>query len=153
MSFVHYLFLAIERRALDYATRGSRRQHAFQMPFFGSKSPCCPFRASLASKRLPDGSLVYLRMFSPSDDKKHHPSVHQPQATPLLAMLLSQLAGLCGFLLSSVIAQSTFRPARPPSIPLAVKNPYLSAWLPAGSNGGNGGYLVGERPTFWTYVE
>lgn len=46
-------------------------------------------------------------------------------------------------------AQSTFSPARPPSIPLAVKSPYLSAWLPAGSDGGNGGYLVGEWPQFW----
>jgi hypothetical protein len=37
-------------------------------------------------------------------------------------------------------------------VPLAVKNPYLSAWLPAGSNGGNGGYLPGQWPSFWTQV-
>ncbi|KAH8813098.1 glutaminase GtaA [Xylogone sp. PMI_703] len=48
--------------------------------------------------------------------------------------------------------QSTFSPARPPSIPLAVKSPYLSTWLPAGSDGGNGGYLVGEWPQFWTIL-
>ncbi|KAH6642116.1 hypothetical protein C7974DRAFT_95565 [Boeremia exigua] len=46
-------------------------------------------------------------------------------------------------------AQSTFTPVRPPSIPLAVKSPYLSAWLPAGINGGNGGYLAGQWPQFY----
>ncbi|RYP78349.1 hypothetical protein DL771_000534 [Monosporascus sp. 5C6A] len=46
-------------------------------------------------------------------------------------------------------AVSTFRPARPPSIPLAVKSPYLNSWLNAGSDGGNGGYLAGEWPRFW----
>ena len=46
-------------------------------------------------------------------------------------------------------AQSTFSPARPPSIPLAVKSPYLTAWQNAGSDGGNGGYLAGEWTTFW----
>ncbi|KAI0910006.1 glutaminase GtaA [Ustulina deusta] len=45
---------------------------------------------------------------------------------------------------------STFSPARPPAIPLAVKAPYLNTWLNAGSDGGNGGYLAGEWPVFWT---
>jgi hypothetical protein len=45
---------------------------------------------------------------------------------------------------------STFFPARPPAVPLAVRSPYLSTWLEAGSDGGNGGYLAGEWPTFWT---
>jgi hypothetical protein len=45
---------------------------------------------------------------------------------------------------------STFSPARPPAVPLAVRSPYLSTWLEAGSDGGNGGYLAGEWPTFWT---
>ncbi|KAF9889798.1 hypothetical protein FE257_006888 [Aspergillus nanangensis] len=44
---------------------------------------------------------------------------------------------------------SSFSPARPPAVPLAVKSPYLSTWLSAGSQGGNGGYLAGEWPTFW----
>lgn len=44
---------------------------------------------------------------------------------------------------------SVFSPARPPALPLAVKSPYLSTWLSAGSDGGNGGYLAGEWPTFW----
>ncbi|KAJ2990661.1 hypothetical protein NUW58_g2838 [Xylaria curta] len=44
---------------------------------------------------------------------------------------------------------STFSPARPPAIPLAVKAPYLNTWLNAGSDGGNGGYLAGQWPVFW----
>ncbi|KAE8194664.1 hypothetical protein CF328_g4672 [Tilletia controversa] len=53
---------------------------------------------------------------------------------------------------------STFSPLKPPSIPLIVKGPYLSAWLPSGSDldstppnkEGNGGYLAGQYPAFWT---
>ncbi|KAF1984206.1 glutaminase GtaA [Aulographum hederae CBS 113979] len=56
-------------------------------------------------------------------------------------------------LLSSIIgvttAASSFTPARPPALPLAVKSPYLNTWLPAGRDGGNGGYLAGEWPIFW----
>ena len=52
------------------------------------------------------------------------------------------------------ISLSTFSPARPPAIPLAVKSPYLSCWQQAGSDAeaggpGNGGYLAGQWPTFW----
>ncbi|KAF2260386.1 glutaminase GtaA [Lojkania enalia] len=60
------------------------------------------------------------------------------------------LGALVGSLLNFVAAQSTFSPARPPSLPLAVKSPYLSTWFPAGSNGGNGGYLPGQWPSFYT---
>ncbi|KAL4912381.1 hypothetical protein BDW62DRAFT_21051 [Aspergillus aurantiobrunneus] len=59
------------------------------------------------------------------------------------------LAFLCAGLATTTDAASTFSPARPPALPLAVKSPYLSTWLPAGSDGGNGGYLAGEWPTFW----
>ncbi|KAL4892899.1 hypothetical protein BDV59DRAFT_208050 [Aspergillus ambiguus] len=52
-------------------------------------------------------------------------------------------------LVASTGASSAFTPARPPALPLAVKSPYLSTWLRAGSDGGNGGYLAGEWPTFW----
>ncbi|CAD6889053.1 unnamed protein product [Tilletia caries] len=53
---------------------------------------------------------------------------------------------------------STFSPINPPSIPLIVKGPYLNAWLPSGSDPdstppnkeGNGGYLAGQYPVFWT---
>ncbi|PIB02392.1 hypothetical protein CB0940_01877 [Cercospora beticola] len=55
------------------------------------------------------------------------------------------LAGLA----SLATAQSTFSPLRPPAIPLAVKSPYMSTWQQAGSDGGNGGYLPGQWPTFW----
>jgi hypothetical protein len=50
------------------------------------------------------------------------------------------------------LGASTFSPARPPAIPLAVKAPYLNTWLNAGSDGGNGGYLAGEWPVFWQCV-
>ncbi|KAN0093963.1 DUF1793 domain containing protein [Hyaloscypha variabilis] len=46
-------------------------------------------------------------------------------------------------------AISTFKPARPPAIPLAVRSPYLSAYLPAGCGNGGQGYLAGNWPTFW----
>ncbi|KAK0558195.1 hypothetical protein OC844_005346 [Tilletia horrida] len=53
---------------------------------------------------------------------------------------------------------SSFTPLNPPSIPLIVKGPYLNAWLPSGSllsatppnKEGNGGYLAGQYPGFWT---
>ncbi|KDN52653.1 DUF1793-domain-containing protein [Tilletiaria anomala UBC 951] len=53
---------------------------------------------------------------------------------------------------------SAFSPINPPSIPLAVRSPYLSTWLPSGSfssatppnHQGNGGYLYGQYPAFWT---
>ncbi|KAL4884746.1 hypothetical protein BJY04DRAFT_215199 [Aspergillus karnatakaensis] len=61
---------------------------------------------------------------------------------PLLTLLWASLAALTN-------AVSTFSPARPPALPLAVKSPYLSTWLSAGGDGGNGGYLAGEWPTFW----
>ncbi|KAG0142884.1 hypothetical protein CROQUDRAFT_97034 [Cronartium quercuum f. sp. fusiforme G11] len=44
---------------------------------------------------------------------------------------------------------STFDPLLPPAIPLAVRSPYLSAWLATGSEGGNGGYLSGRWAQFW----
>jgi hypothetical protein len=56
---------------------------------------------------------------------------------------------LLSALLPFIKADSTFFPARPPAQPLAVKSPYLSAWQSAGSDGGNGGYLAGQWPSFW----
>ncbi|QRV97100.1 DNA polymerase 1 [Ceratobasidium sp. AG-Ba] len=41
----------------------------------------------------------------------------------------------------------TSTPFNPPAIPLAVRSPYLSAWLQGGSGGGS---LAGQWPTFWT---
>lgn len=67
---------------------------------------------------------------------------------------MGPLALLSLLLLPATYAVSTFSPARPPAIPLAVKSPYMSTWLQAGRDGtgvdsGNGGYLPGEWPTFW----
>ncbi|OAA66608.1 hypothetical protein SPI_01184 [Niveomyces insectorum RCEF 264] len=42
-------------------------------------------------------------------------------------------------------ADSTFSPVRPPSIPLAVRSPYLSTWL----DGDSGSILPGSWPHFW----
>ncbi|KAH8596626.1 glutaminase GtaA [Bisporella sp. PMI_857] len=57
-------------------------------------------------------------------------------------------AWLSAALLTTATAQSTFTPASPPAIPLAVKSPYFSTWLQSGSDGGNGGYLPGRWPQF-----
>ncbi|CZT46899.1 probable glutaminase GtaA [Rhynchosporium secalis] len=46
-------------------------------------------------------------------------------------------------------AASTFSPARPPAIPLAVKSPYLNLLQFGGSNGENGVYLAGQWSQFW----
>ncbi|KAL1297628.1 hypothetical protein AAFC00_006185 [Neodothiora populina] len=57
---------------------------------------------------------------------------------------------IAGFAVPAVTAQSSFSPARPPAIPIAVSSPYLNSWLNVGSDGGNGGYLAGEWIRFWT---
>jgi hypothetical protein len=44
---------------------------------------------------------------------------------------------------SAKVATSSYRPLRPPAIPLAVRSPYLSTWLAADN-------LPGTWPTFWT---
>ncbi|KAE8223704.1 hypothetical protein CF319_g3301 [Tilletia indica] len=60
---------------------------------------------------------------------------------------------------SSMTAKAgSFSPLNPSSIPLLVRGPYLNAWLPSGSlssaqppnKEGNGGFLAGQLPTFWT---
>lgn len=73
-----------------------------------------------------------------------------------LNFIMSSLTStiLLALLASYTFAASTFSPARPPAIPLAVKSPYVSAWQQAGSDTesggpGNGGYLAGHWPTFW----
>lgn len=64
------------------------------------------------------------------------------------------LTFLASILLSTrvVTAVSTFTPARPPAVPLAVKSPYLNTWLNADPDGSNHGILPGRSPQFWTYV-
>ncbi|THV08423.1 DUF1793-domain-containing protein [Dendrothele bispora CBS 962.96] len=62
--------------------------------------------------------------------------------------LFSGISASLAFLLSTVYAQVSWSvtPFNPPSIPLAVRTPYLSAWLPQGS----GAALNAAWPTFWT---
>ncbi|KAK4194579.1 hypothetical protein QBC40DRAFT_319021 [Triangularia verruculosa] len=43
-------------------------------------------------------------------------------------------------------AASTFTPTKPPAVPLAVRSPYLNAWL----QGDSGCLLPGAWPRFWT---
>ncbi|KAF1812219.1 glutaminase GtaA [Eremomyces bilateralis CBS 781.70] len=57
-------------------------------------------------------------------------------------LLLSFFVGA----LLAVANASTFSPARPPAIPLAVKSPYLNTWLQAGNDGA---ILPGQWPQFW----
>ena len=60
---------------------------------------------------------------------------------------LLALATLCAALILSVRAFNwTVTPFNPPSVPLAVRSPYLSAWLPQGA----GNALNDEWPQFWT---
>ena len=46
-----------------------------------------------------------------------------------------------------VAAASVFTPTRPPAVPLAVRSPYLNAWLQGGSSGC---VLPGAWPRHWT---
>ena len=62
----------------------------------------------------------------------------------------SSVLAFMGLVASSTA--STFSPARPLAIPLAVKSPYMSAHLTVGSDGGDGGILTGDFARFWQYV-
>jgi hypothetical protein len=58
------------------------------------------------------------------------------------------LLSITSTLVTSALAAVTWnaQPLNPPAFPLAVKSPYLSAWLPQGS----GAALNDRWPTFWT---
>ncbi|KAI0650359.1 DUF1793-domain-containing protein [Trametes meyenii] len=58
------------------------------------------------------------------------------------------LAAWCSLLLAPVLGAVTWsaNPFNPAAVPLAVRSPYLSAWLPQGS----GTALNAAWPTFWT---
>jgi len=51
---------------------------------------------------------------------------------------------------NSADAASTFSPARPPAVPLAVRSPYLNVWLNGKRDGSPSGYLPGNWPVFWS---
>ncbi|KAG6035475.1 hypothetical protein E4U41_006078 [Claviceps citrina] len=57
-------------------------------------------------------------------------------------------AALLGLLGSQAEADSTFSPARPPAVPLAVRSPYLNVWLNGQENGPHA-ILPGQWPRFW----
>ncbi|TQS36293.1 hypothetical protein Golomagni_03262 [Golovinomyces magnicellulatus] len=61
-------------------------------------------------------------------------------------ILIQSVITICA--LARCGAESTFEPARPPAIPLAVTSPYLNVLQFAGSRG-NKGYLAGQWPQFW----
>ena len=78
--------------------------------------------------------------------------MHRMLALALWASPLIYVAALS--FLSTVISYSAHESGEPgffvnervPSLPLAVKSPYLSAWLPVGSGEG---HLAGRWPQFW----
>lgn len=61
-------------------------------------------------------------------------------------MRIAAIVTFISILLPTIEALEGFKPARPPAAPLAVKSPYLSAWLNIGNYGG---YLPGQWPSFW----
>jgi hypothetical protein len=62
-------------------------------------------------------------------------------------MLFSPLALLAGALapVANAAVTWTATPFNPPNVPLAVRSPYLSAWLPQGA-----GTPLTTWPAFWT---
>ncbi|EAQ84675.1 hypothetical protein CHGG_08689 [Chaetomium globosum CBS 148.51] len=56
------------------------------------------------------------------------------------------LAALAAMVVNLATAASSFSPAKPPAVPLAVRSPYLNAWL----QGGSGAILPGAWPRHWT---
>jgi len=54
------------------------------------------------------------------------------------------LAAVGGALVATAMVAS---PAKPPAVPLAVRSPYLNAWLQGGDTGC---ILPGQWPRFWT---
>lgn len=53
-------------------------------------------------------------------------------------------------ILPGELNNSTFSPRRPPSIPLAVRSPYLNVWLDGEPHSTRTGYLPGNWPRHWT---
>ncbi|KAI2624489.1 DUF1793-domain-containing protein [Xylaria nigripes] len=64
--------------------------------------------------------------------------------------LLGSLGMVSSLLPSAAAAGLSYEPLRPPAIPLAVRNPYTSAWL---STSVNGEARMSQSPTFWTMSE
>ena len=62
------------------------------------------------------------------------------------------LSALVADLLEVAATQSSFLPVRLSALHLAVKSLYMSIWQQAGSDGGDGGYLAGQWPTFYDWI-
>ncbi|KAK0707584.1 hypothetical protein B0H67DRAFT_494625 [Lasiosphaeris hirsuta] len=61
-------------------------------------------------------------------------------------MRFTSIAATLAALASGLVGASSFTPAKPPAVPLAVRSPYLNAWL----QGDSGCILPGAWPRFWT---
>ncbi|KAB5539391.1 hypothetical protein GE09DRAFT_1226209 [Coniochaeta sp. 2T2.1] len=61
-------------------------------------------------------------------------------------MRLLSLATTLVVMATTMVQASTFKPTRAPAWPLAVKSPYVNAWL----QGDSGGILPGSWPRHWT---
>ncbi|KAL1712103.1 DUF1793-domain-containing protein [Schizophyllum commune] len=71
-----------------------------------------------------------------------------------MAPLLPYVLALASLLTLTNAYNWTASPINPPALPLAVRTPYLSAWLPQGIDGsGSGRALNDEWPTFWRLDE
>jgi len=66
--------------------------------------------------------------------------------TRRLPALLSSL-GVLAISLQNVVAGPFYSPLRPPSLPLALRNPYVNVWSTTTADGGT---LNSQTPRFWT---
>ncbi|MFJ2955413.1 glutaminase domain-containing protein [Streptomyces sp. NPDC087270] len=66
-----------------------------------------------------------------------------PSSSASTASFAAARSGASGKPGGTTAVDTVFDPIRPPAVPLAVRSPYLSAWLPASNT-------AGTWPTFWT---
>ncbi|KAL2162388.1 hypothetical protein VTH06DRAFT_7301 [Thermothelomyces fergusii] len=71
----------------------------------------------------------------------------QPAAPRAILVEAMQFLAILAATVGLGAAASSFAPTRPPAVPLAVRSPYLNAWL----QGGSGHTLPGAWPRHWTY--
>lgn len=70
-----------------------------------------------------------------------------------MLLAIQTFLGVWTLLFGLIAGKSTFSPARPPAIPLAVRSPYLNTILYAGAGDRyGGGYLPGQV-CFYSYLE
>ncbi|KAK2596697.1 hypothetical protein QQS21_006212 [Conoideocrella luteorostrata] len=83
------------------------------------------------------------------------PSIYSPGVQQTLSRIPSAMkfvkyasAAVLALLGGQVEADSTYSPARPPAVPLAVRSPYLNVWLNGQENGPHA-VLPGQWPRYW----